>query len=105
MPFSAICRHVVLVGIDVSEKCIASNFREKTINELKTRFQLLLAVERCEELITILKTEQFNHHKDVEICSSETSVMRRFTRRNITKEGIPHSHCLRNFKSYEALNG
>jgi hypothetical protein len=30
------CHHVVLVGNDVSEECIASAFRMKTTNKVKT---------------------------------------------------------------------
>jgi hypothetical protein len=39
------------------------------------------------------------------IRSSETSVLRRATRRNIPEDGIPHSHYSRNLKSYITLTG
>jgi hypothetical protein len=37
--------------------------------------------------------------------SSETSVLRRTTRRNILEDGVLHSHCRENQKSYIALTG
>jgi hypothetical protein len=37
--------------------------------------------------------------------SPETSVLARATRRNILEDGILHSHCRENLKSYIALTG
>jgi hypothetical protein len=37
--------------------------------------------------------------------SSETSVLTRATRRNVPENGIPHSHCRENLKSYITLTG
>jgi asparagine N-glycosylation enzyme membrane subunit Stt3 len=39
------------------------------------------------------------------LCSSETSVLIRVTRRNIPEDDILHSHCRENLKSYIALTG
>jgi hypothetical protein len=39
------------------------------------------------------------------VCSSETSVLTRATRRKIPENGILHSHRRENLKSYIALTG
>jgi hypothetical protein len=39
------------------------------------------------------------------IRSSETSVITRAIRRNILEDGLLHSHCSENLKSYTALTG
>jgi hypothetical protein len=39
------------------------------------------------------------------VRSSETLVLTRATRRNISEDVILHSHCSENFKSYIALTG
>jgi hypothetical protein len=39
------------------------------------------------------------------LSSSETSVLTRATRRDISEDGVLHSHCGENLKSYIALTG
>jgi hypothetical protein len=39
------------------------------------------------------------------IRSSETSVLTKVSRSNISEDGIPHSHRLENLKSYTELTG
>jgi hypothetical protein len=38
------------------------------------------------------------------LSSSETSVLIRATRRNITKDGILHGHCRENLKTYSFIH-
>jgi hypothetical protein len=76
-------RRVDLVWTDVSEKRIASIFRvEKSANG-NQREQVAV-----------------DYPEDEPIRSSETSVHTRSTRRYIPEDGILHSHCRENLKSY-----
>jgi hypothetical protein len=85
-------RRVAPVRTDVSKERIASIIRATIISELGTT----LAVNNQSTLDT-LKTEA--------LLSSETSVLTRAIRRNITEEGILHSHGRENLKSYMTLTG
>jgi hypothetical protein len=72
--------HVVLVTTEVSEELNASFIRVTRIGELGTLMKEALSF-------------------------SETSVLTRVTRRNIPEDGILHSHCREDIKSYIALTG
>jgi hypothetical protein len=61
------------------------------------RRSLVTANVPSSPILVILMTEA--------ICSPETFVLTGATRRNITEDGILHSHCRRNFRSYMALIG
>jgi hypothetical protein len=83
---------VVLVGTDVSEKCI-SIIGLTRIGELGTK--LFIASNRStlrrNTIVVILMME--------EICSYETSVLSKVTRLNTTVDGSLHSQGHENLKS------
>jgi hypothetical protein len=61
-----------------------------------TKWPLLCTVVRRAILVTLMMEA---------IRSSETSVLRRTTRRNVPEDDIVHSHRRENLKSYIALTG
>jgi hypothetical protein len=73
MPSAGMLRCVDLVRTDISEEISASIIKVTRIGELETTLALY---------------------------SSETSVLTRATRRNISQDGILHSHCSENLKPY-----
>jgi CO dehydrogenase/acetyl-CoA synthase epsilon subunit len=94
------CR-VAFVRTDISEERSASIIMVTRIGELGTKLILrsvrpLLAIANGASspiLVTLIMKV---------LRSFETSVLTRVTRRNITEDGILHSHRRENFKSYEA---
>jgi hypothetical protein len=102
MASSGMLRRVALVRTDVSEERSAS-IRETRIGELGTldvtrtflrsvrRLVVTAKVPSSQILVTLMKEA---------LSSSETSVLTRATRPNITGEAILHSHRRENFKSY-----
>jgi hypothetical protein len=99
-------KRVALVRTDVSEEISASIIRMTRIGELGTVFVFLRSVHRL--LVTanvvpslpILVTLMMKA-----LIFSDTSVLTRVTRHKIPEDGILHSHCCDNLKSYIALTG
>jgi hypothetical protein len=89
-PSSGMLCRVALVRTDVSEERRASIIRVR---------QLLVTanVVPSSPILVNLKMEA--------LSSSETSDLTRATRRNIPEDGIIHSYCSENLKSYVALTG
>jgi hypothetical protein len=100
---SGMLRHVALVRTDVSEELSASFIRVTIIGDIGTMLAVtsvrrLLVTASVVPILPILVTLM----KEA-LSSSETSVLTRATRRTIPEDGILHSHCRENFKSYIAL--
>jgi hypothetical protein len=103
---------MALVGTDVSEELRASIIRVARIGELGTTLavtsnrrifvflrsvrRLLVTANVVPSLPTLVALMM------VAICSSETSVLTRATRRNIREDAILHSYRRENLKSYIA---
>jgi hypothetical protein len=110
MPSSGMWRHVALVRTNVSEERIAFIIRMTRIGELGTT----LAITRkfLRNVLRLLVTDNVVPSSPIlvtlmmkAIGSSETSVLTWATWRHISEDGILHSHCRGNLKSYIALTG
>jgi hypothetical protein len=91
-------RRVVPVRIDVSEEISTSIIRVIRIGELVTTLAVTINRNSVLHSSLILVTLMMK-----EIRSSETSILSRTTRRNISEDGLLHSHRFENLKSYIAL--
>jgi hypothetical protein len=112
MPSSGRLRRAALVTTDVSEERSAYIIRVTTIGELGT----VLAVTSTSHVVflrsvfRLLVTANVVPSSPILVTlmmealrSSETSVLTRTTGRNITSDGILHSHSREKLKSYKDL--
>jgi hypothetical protein len=103
MVYSGMLHRVALVRTDVSEELSASCIRVTRIGEERTT---LATDARCEEsrlLVTasvVPSSPILGTLMKEALCSFETSVLTRATRRNIPEDTILHSHRRENLKSY-----
>jgi hypothetical protein len=95
MPSSGMLRHVDLVRTDVSEDLSESIIRATRIGELGTTLAVTSKRRTLRRNTITLIMEA--------LSASETSVLRRATRRNIPEDGNLHSHRRQDLKSYIAL--
>jgi hypothetical protein len=99
MASSGTLRRVALLRTDVSDELSASFIRVTRIGEVGTTLVLnsnrrTLRRNSSPILVTLMKEA---------LSYSETSVLRRATRRNIPEDAILHSHRRENLKSYKRI--
>jgi hypothetical protein len=116
MSSSGMLRRVALVKSDISEEHVASIIREERISELGTTLavtsnrstQFVFLRNVLQLLVTANVVSSSMSHSALMMeakRSSGSSVLTRATWRNIPEDGILHSHCCENLKSYIALTG
>jgi hypothetical protein len=96
MVSSGLLRRVALVRPDVSEEPGASFIRVTRIGELGITLPVTSIVPSTPILVTLMKEA---------LCPTKTSFLTIATRRNVPEDGILHSHCRENLKSYISLTG
>jgi hypothetical protein len=95
---------VALVRTDVSEECIVSIIRLKRIRVLETTFVFLRSVLQLLVTANIVPSSLILFTPMMEaIRASESSAIKRATRRRIPEEGIFHSHFRENIKSFSEI--
>jgi hypothetical protein len=107
MASSGMLRPVALVRTDVSEELSASIIRMTRIRQLGTTEYYLSHFVFLRSVCRLLVTANAVPSSSIPVTlmmealsSSETSVLTRVTRCNIPEDGILHSHCCENPKSY-----
>jgi hypothetical protein len=113
MTSSGMLRRVAPERTDVSEELSSSIIRVTKIGELGTALLYLATDSHCEEIflrslrLLLVRASVFPSSPSIftlmkeALSSSETTVLTRATRRNISEDAILHSHRCEDLKSYE----